>query len=48
VGFANIVVCKRDGEIVFDPYVDGSCVLTLAEDEEDVPFVVELRRRVPL
>jgi hypothetical protein len=33
VGFANIVVCKRDGEIVFDPYVDGSCVLMLAEDE---------------
>jgi hypothetical protein len=33
VGFANIVVCKRDGEIVFDPHVDGSCVLSLAEDE---------------
>ncbi len=32
-GFANVVVSKRDGEIVFDPHVDGSCVLTLAEDE---------------
>jgi hypothetical protein len=33
VGFANIVVSKRNGEIVLDPHVDGSCVLTLAEDE---------------
>jgi hypothetical protein len=32
-GFANVVVSKCDGEIVFDPHVTGSCVLTLAEDE---------------
>jgi hypothetical protein len=32
-GFANVVVSKRDGTIVFDPHVTGSCVLTLAEDE---------------
>lgn len=31
-GFANVVVSKRDGEIVFDPHVTGACVLTLAED----------------
>ncbi len=33
VGFANLVVSKRGGTIVFDPHVTGSCVLTLAEDE---------------
>ncbi len=32
VGFTNLVVSKRDGEIVFDPHVTGSCVLMLAED----------------
>jgi hypothetical protein len=32
-GFANVVVSKRDGQIVFDPHVTGACVLTLAEDE---------------
>jgi hypothetical protein len=32
-GFANVVVSKRDGEIVFDPHVTGACVLALAEDE---------------
>ncbi len=32
-GFANVVVSKRGGTIVFDPHVTGACVLTLAEDE---------------
>ena len=32
-GFANVVVSKRSGSIVFDPHVTGACVLTLAEDE---------------
>lgn len=33
-GFANVVVSKRrDGQIELDCHVDGSCVLTLAEDE---------------
>lgn len=32
VGFANVVVSKRDGTIELDPHVTGSCVLTLAED----------------
>jgi hypothetical protein len=33
VGFTNLLVSKRDGEIELDPHVDGSCLLTLAEDE---------------
>lgn len=33
VGFANVVVSKRGGEIVFDPHVTGACVLTLADGE---------------
>jgi hypothetical protein len=33
-GFANVVVSKRNGTIELDPHVTGSCVLTLAEDEE--------------
>ncbi len=32
VGFTNLVVSKRGGEIELDPHVDGSCKLTLAED----------------
>jgi hypothetical protein len=32
-GFANVVLSKRDGTIVLDPHVTGSCVLVLAEDE---------------
>lgn len=31
-GFANLVASKRDGQIELDSHVDGSCVLTLAED----------------
>jgi hypothetical protein len=31
-GFANLVVSKRNGQIELDSHVDGSCVLTLAED----------------
>ncbi|MDQ4092311.1 MAG: hypothetical protein M3143_02510 [Actinomycetota bacterium] len=33
VGFANVVVSKRGGTIVFDPHVDGACVVILAEAE---------------
>lgn len=33
VGFANVVVSKRGGTIVFDPHVDGACLLVLAEGE---------------
>ncbi|HEX4100044.1 MAG TPA: hypothetical protein VHY21_05785 [Pseudonocardiaceae bacterium] len=33
VGFVNLVVSKRNGEIQLDPHVDGSCLLTLSEDE---------------
>lgn len=32
-GFANVVVSKREGTIELDLHADGSCVLTLAEDE---------------
>jgi hypothetical protein len=32
-GFANVVVSKRDGTIELHPHVDGSCVLSFAEDE---------------
>ena len=31
--FANLLVSKRDGEIGLGPYADGSCVITLDEDE---------------
>ncbi|MGH3669862.1 MAG: hypothetical protein ACRDSH_04405, partial [Pseudonocardiaceae bacterium] len=33
VGFTNLVVSHRDGEIELNPHVDGSCRLTLDEDE---------------
>lgn len=33
VGFTNLVVSQRHGEIELDPHVDGSCKLTLVEDE---------------
>jgi hypothetical protein len=32
VGFTNLLVTKRDGTIVLDPHVDGSCVISLSED----------------
>jgi hypothetical protein len=32
-GFTNLVVCQRDGEIEFNPHVDGSCKITLDADE---------------
>lgn len=38
IGFANLLVRKRDGEIELDPHVDGSCVITL-----DEPGATELR-----
>jgi hypothetical protein len=31
--FVRVLVSKCDGEIILTPHVDGSCVLTLAEDE---------------
>jgi hypothetical protein len=30
-GFTNLIVSKRDGTIVLDPHVAGSCVITLDE-----------------
>jgi hypothetical protein len=33
IGFTNVAVTKRDGQIELDPHVTGQCVLTLAEDE---------------
>ncbi|MDQ2790338.1 MAG: hypothetical protein DLM60_00775 [Pseudonocardiales bacterium] len=32
MGFTNLLVTKRDGTIVLDPHVDGSCVISLGED----------------
>lgn len=32
-GFANLGVTKRGGVIEFDPHVDGSCVITLGEQQ---------------
>lgn len=32
-GFTNMVVSKRDGQIVLDPHVTGACVLTFGENE---------------
>ncbi|MGH3671533.1 MAG: hypothetical protein ACRDSH_13000, partial [Pseudonocardiaceae bacterium] len=33
VGFTNLVVSQREGEIELNPHVDGSCTLTLSENE---------------
>ncbi len=33
VGFTNLVVSNRNGEIRLNPHVDGSCLLTLDEGE---------------
>jgi hypothetical protein len=33
VGFTNLVVSKRNGQIELNPHADGSCLLTLSEDE---------------
>jgi hypothetical protein len=30
-GFTNLVVSKRGGIVLFDPHVDGSCLITLDE-----------------
>jgi hypothetical protein len=32
IGFTNLLISKRGGTIVFDPHVDGSCVISLDED----------------
>jgi hypothetical protein len=32
VGYTNLMVSKRDGVIVFDPHVTGSCVISLDEN----------------
>lgn len=32
MGFANLVMRKRDGTIEFDPHATGACVLQLDED----------------
>jgi hypothetical protein len=32
IGFANLMVSKHDGTIVFDPHVTGSCVISLDEE----------------
>jgi hypothetical protein len=29
IGFANLMVSKSDGTVVFDPHVTGSCLITL-------------------
>jgi len=32
IGFANLMVSRHNGTIVFDPHVTGSCVISLDED----------------
>jgi hypothetical protein len=32
MGFTNLLVTKRNGTIVLDPHVDGSCVIFLDQD----------------
>lgn len=39
-GFANLVVEKRDGEIVLDPHATGSCVIILDEAAASALFDV--------
>ncbi len=31
--YTNLVVCKENSEIELNPHVDGSCVITLDEQE---------------
>jgi hypothetical protein len=31
-GFTNLLVTKRDGTIVLDPHVAGSCVISLDQE----------------
>ncbi|MBV9160281.1 MAG: hypothetical protein JO281_01720 [Pseudonocardiales bacterium] len=32
VGYANLMVNERNGSIVFDPHVTGSCVISLDQE----------------
>jgi hypothetical protein len=32
IGFTNLLVSTRNGTIVLDPHVDGSCVISLDQD----------------
>ena len=32
IGFANLMVSKQGGSVVFDPHVTGDCVTTLDEE----------------
>src|SRR5690349_13363676 len=32
IGFANLVVSKREGTIVLNPHADGCCVISLDQD----------------
>jgi hypothetical protein len=40
IEFTNLVVSKRDGEIVLDPHVPGACVIILDEDAATALFEV--------
>ncbi|MDQ2883272.1 MAG: hypothetical protein M3Y48_19405 [Actinomycetota bacterium] len=31
IGFTNLVISKRDGQIVMDPHVTGGCVIVFDE-----------------
>lgn len=33
LGFTNLMVSRRNGKIELNPHVDGSCLLTLSQDE---------------
>ncbi|MGH3720601.1 MAG: hypothetical protein ACRDRI_17500 [Pseudonocardiaceae bacterium] len=37
-GFANLVVEKQGGKIIFDPHVTGGCVIIFEEDSATVLF----------
>ncbi|MBV9012648.1 MAG: hypothetical protein JO272_11465 [Pseudonocardiales bacterium] len=32
IGFANLMVSKQNGSIVFDPHVTGACLISLDEE----------------
>jgi hypothetical protein len=38
VGFTNLVVTRRGGDIELDPHATGSCVITLGESGAQMLF----------
>ena len=46
LGFTNLVVSKRDGQIELDPHADGSCVLTQSKNSLGRSRLPSIRYRI--